>query len=165
VQAAAIQTNHSELREHVLRYLANHTTLNLATYGPGGLWSAAVLYINEGVTLYFTSVAKTRHAINTSTTGAVSGTINDDCKSWESMAGIQLSGVATLVTDIDERRRIVRAYLVKFPYSAALWHGEHDPDIIALDPGTHDFWKITPNRLFFADNAYAPGRREELPVE
>ena len=160
--ATATQPVIDDLRTLVLRYLDEHTTLNLATYGPAGLWSAAVLYVHEGVNLYYTSVAKTRHAINTSASAVVTGTINDDCKSWETMAGIQLAGSVARVTDFDERRRIVRAYLAKFPYSAALWHGERDASIIALDPAGHDFYKITPDKLFYADNRYAPGRREEL---
>jgi uncharacterized protein YhbP (UPF0306 family) len=150
------------LRDRVDKFLTDHTTLNLATYGPGGLWACAVLYVHDGVHLYFTSVHQTRHGVNINTSNTVSGTINDDCKSWETMAGIQLGGMVEKVTDLDERRRVVRAYLAKFPYSCALWHGETEADVIALDPGTHDFYRITPKQLLFADNGYAPGKREEL---
>jgi uncharacterized protein YhbP (UPF0306 family) len=150
------------LRERVEKYLAEHTTLNLATYGPGGLWSCAVLYIHDGVNLYFTTVHQTRHGININTSNVVAGTINDDCKSWETMAGIQLGGVVEKVTDYDERRRVVRAYLAKYPFSTALWHGEHEADMIALDPRGHDFYRITPKQLLFTDNTYAPGKRQEL---
>jgi uncharacterized protein YhbP (UPF0306 family) len=152
------------LRDRVDKFLTDHTTLNLATYGPGGLWACAVLYVHDGVHLYFTSVHHTRHGVNINTSNLVSGTINDDCKSWETMAGIQLGGLVEKVTDLDERRRVVRAYLAKFPYSRALWNGESEADVIALDPGTHDFYRITPKQLLFADNGYAPGMREELAL-
>jgi uncharacterized protein YhbP (UPF0306 family) len=152
------------LRNRVEKYLTDHTTLNLATYGPAGLWACAVLYVHEGVKLYFTSVHHTRHGININASNVVSGTINDDCKSWETMAGIQLGGIVEHVTDLDERRRVVRAYLAKYPYSMALWPGEHEADAIALDPGVHDFYRITPKQLAFTDNAYAPGKREELAL-
>ena len=150
------------LRDRVEQYLDDHTTLNLATFGPGGVWACAVLYVRDGVHLYFTSVAKTRHGVNINTTHTVSGTINDDCTSWETMAGIQLGGVVEKVTDFEERRRVVRKYLERFPFSTALWHGESDPEKIAWDPGTHDFYRITPSQLLFTDNTFAPGRREEL---
>jgi len=165
MQAAVIDTQASNLRARVLRYLAEHTTLNLATYGPGGLWACAVLYINDGTSLYFTSVARTRHGLNVNTNNLISGTINDDCKSWETMKGVQLAGTVAKVTDFAERRRVVRAYLAKFPYASALWHGEHDVDVIALAPGVHDFYRITPQELLFTDNEHAPGSREELPLE
>lgn len=152
------------LRERIEKYLIDHTTLNLATYGPGGLWACAVLYVNDGVNLYFTSVHHTRHGININTSNVVSGTINDDCKSWETMAGIQLGGTVEKVTDLDERRRVVCAYLAKYPYSAALWPGDQDVERIARDPGGHDFYRITPKQLVFTDNGYAPNQREELAL-
>jgi uncharacterized protein YhbP (UPF0306 family) len=148
------------LRDRIEEYLGTHTTLNLATYGPGGLWACAVLYINVGTTLYFTSVATTRHGVNINTSNFISGTVNDDCKSFETMAGVQLAGVVVKVTSVEERRRIVREYLKKFPFSTALWHGESSADAIALDPGTHDFYRVTPTQLRFT----ATGKREELAV-
>lgn len=152
------------LRERIEKYLSEHTTLNLATYGPGGLWSCAVLYVNDGVNLYFTSVERARHSVNMLAHNVIAGTVNDDCKSWETMAGIQVGGVVEKVTDLDERRRVLRAYLAKFPYSAALWHGESDLEVIARDPAGHDFYRVTPTQLLFADNSYAPGKREELAL-
>jgi len=150
------------LRERIEKFLTDHTTLNLATFGPQGLWSCAVLYVHEGVNLYFTSVESTRHSINMLARNVIAGTINDDCKSWEGMAGIQVGGVVEKVTDLDERRRVVRAYLAKFPYSVGLWHGRSDVEVIAQDPAGHDFYRITLTQLMFADNSYAPGKREEL---
>ncbi len=150
------------LRERIEKYLPDHTTLNLATFGPGGLWSCAVLYVHDGVDLYFTSVGSTRHGINMLARNVIAGTINDDCKSWETMAGIQVGGTVEKVSDLDERRRVVRAYLAKFPFSVGLWHGEKDAEVIAQNPAGHDFYRIKPTQLLFADKSYAPGKREEL---
>jgi uncharacterized protein len=165
MQTAIAATNHSELRERVIAYLDDHTTLNLATSGPAGLWASAVLYVHEGTDLYFTSVAGTRHGLNMRATGRVAGTINDDCRSFEGMKGIQLEGVVERVTDLDERRRVVRAYLQRFPFAAGLWNGETDPDVIARSSGIHDFYRIAPTKLLFTDHEHAPGRRDELPME
>lgn len=165
MQAAVAISNHSELRERVFAYIAGHTTLNLATAGPAGVWASAVLYVHEGAVLYFTSVAATRHGQNMVATGRCAGTINDDCTSFETMKGVQLEGRVEHVTDLDERRRVVRAYLKRFPFAAGLWHGESDPEVIARDPGIHGFYRITPTRLLFTDNEHAPGSREELPLE
>ena len=153
------------LRDRVLDYIAGHTTFNLATTGPAGLWSAAVLYVHEGTQLYFTSVAATRHAQNFVATGACAGTINDDCTSIDTMRGVQLEGHVELVTDLDERRRVARAYLARFPFCAGLWHGETDADVIAKDPGVHGFYRVTPTRLLFTDNEPTPVSRGELPLE
>jgi uncharacterized protein YhbP (UPF0306 family) len=123
-----------------------------------------VLYVNDGTDLYYTSVASTRHGINVSTSNMVSGTIHDDCKSWESMKGIQLSGRVYKVVELVERSRVARAYLARFPYARALWNGEYEPDVIALDPGIHEFYRISPKQLLFTDNEHSPGVREELEL-
>lgn len=163
MQVATASSDPSELRERVVDYLAARTTLNLATYGPAGLWACAVLYVQDGTRLYFTSVASTRHGQNMAATGLVVGTISDECTAWEAMRGLQLEGTVARVDDLAERRRVVRAYLRRFPFAAGLWNGETDADAIARDPGIHDFYRITPTKLLFTDNAHAPGIREELP--
>lgn len=152
------------LSDRVLAYLDGHTTLNLATDGPAGLWSAAVLYVHDGVNLYFTSVAATRHGQNLVETHRAAGTINDDCTSWIEMKGIQLEGRVEPVTDVAERQRAAAEYLRRFPFATALWHGESDPAVIARDPGSHGFFRITPSRMFFMDNEHHPEGREELAL-
>jgi uncharacterized protein YhbP (UPF0306 family) len=152
------------LADRVAAYLDGHTTLNLATTGPAGLWSAAVLYVHEGPQLYFTSVAVTRHGQNLRATGQAAGTINDDCTSWLSMKGIQLEGTVEAVDAVGERTRVAAAYLRRFPFAAALWHGETDPVRIGVNPGTHGFFRLTPTRMYFMDNEHHPEGREEVPV-
>jgi uncharacterized protein len=150
------------LRDRILGYLERHTTLNLATEGPQGLWAAAVWYVHDGIDLYFTSVAATRHAQNMLATRRIAGTINDDSSDWMTMQGVQLDGTVTPVDSIADRRRVVAAYLAKFPGAVGLWNGETDPDAIARDPGIHGFYRIAPQHVFFMDNTVAPGVREEL---
>jgi uncharacterized protein YhbP (UPF0306 family) len=152
------------LPERVLAFLSGHTTLSLATHGPAGLWAAAVLYVNEGTRLYFTSVATTRHGQNLVETRRAAGTINDDCTTFQSMKGIQLEGLVEPVTDVDERHRVVTAYLARFPFSTGLWHGVSDAAVIARDPGTHGFFRLTPTRLYLMDNEHHPEGREELAL-
>jgi uncharacterized protein YhbP (UPF0306 family) len=164
MQAAAVLPPTDDLRERVLGYLADRTVFNLATAGPAGLWTSAVLYVNDGLVLYFTSVAATRHGVNMHATGNVAGTISDECRQWTEMKGLQLEGTVELVDDDDERLRVVRAYLARFPFAAGLWHGESDPEVIARDPGIHGFYRITPTKLLFTDNEHTPGMREELAI-
>lgn len=157
-----IARNAFTLRERVAAYFAEHTTLGLATYGPAGLWSATVMYVSDGIDLYFTSVASTRHGINMLATGEVAVTIHDECTAWERMKGVQLTGVVERIDDLEQRRPLVASYLRRFPFACGLWHGEADPEVIARDPGVHHFYRIRPTQLFFTDNEHAPGRREEL---
>jgi uncharacterized protein len=153
-----------DLHRRVTAYLDDHTTLSLATAGPAGLWAAAVLYVHDGVHLYFTSVATTRHGVNLAATGRAAGTISDECRSWIGMKGLQLEGAVAPVDEVDERARVVAAYLRRFPFAAALWDGDSDPARIAAKPGAHGFYRLTPIRVLFTDNEHHPSGREELDL-
>jgi uncharacterized protein YhbP (UPF0306 family) len=165
MQAVVATPPRLELRERVLAYLESRTVFNLATAGPAGLWASAVLYVNEGTTLYFTSVAATRHGVNMRTTRTCAGTISDECHTFEQMKGVQIEGIVSHVDDPVELRRVVRAYLMRFPFASGLWQGETNADVIARDVGIHGFYRITPTKLLFTDNAHSPGMREELQPE
>ena len=65
---------------------------------------------------------------------------------------------------VGERTRVAAAYLRRFPFAAALWHGETDPVRIGVNPGTHGFFRLTPTRMYFMDNEHHPEGREEVPV-
>ena len=151
-----------ELRDRINAYLDAHTTFSLATAGPSGPWATPVLYVHDGTKLYFTSVAATRHASEMLATGRVAATVTGECTGVAAMKGVQLEGRVELVEDVDERRRIVDAYLRRFPFSVGLWHGESDPEVIARDPGVHGFYRITPTKLLFTDYENLPCGREEL---
>lgn len=165
MQAVAATSNDSDLRDRVLAYLESRTVFNLATAGPAGLWASAVLYVSDGTTLYFTSVAVTRHGQNMRATRACAGTISDECHAFEQMKGVQLEGTVERVEDRAELRRVLRAYLTRFPFAAGLWNGETNPDVIASDVGIHGFYRVVPNKLLFTDNTHSPGMREELALE
>jgi uncharacterized protein YhbP (UPF0306 family) len=165
MQAAVATSNHSDLRERVLAYLDQRTVFNLATSGPAGLWASAVLYVNDGLTLYFTSVAATRHGQNMLASPLVVGTISDECREFVQMKGLQIEGKVEHVDEPAELRRVVRAYLQRFPFAAGLWNGESNPEVIARNPGIHGFYRIIPTRVLFTDNEHSPGAREELSPE
>lgn len=165
MHAAAAVEPATDLRDRVLAYLASRTVLDLATAGPAGLWVSPVLYINDDTTLYFTSVAGTRHGVNMLATGHIAGAISDECRQFADLKGMQIEGTVAEVDHPVELRRVVRAYLDRFPFAAGLWHGETDPEVIADAPGIHRFYRITPTKLLFTDNAHAPGMRQELPLD
>lgn len=151
----------NHLRERVMTYLDEHTTLNLATAGPGGAWAAAVLYVHDGTDLFFTSVATTRHARNVELDHHAAGTINDDLRAGGPMRGIQVEGVIEPLDDVETRKRIVAEYLRRYPFATALWDGDDDAQRIGTDPGIHGFYRFTPTRLWFFDT----GVRDELILD
>jgi hypothetical protein len=147
-----------DLRAKVLAYLRDHNVLSLATYGPAGVWAAAVFYVNDGLTLYFLSAAHTRHSQNIAGNEAVAVTIQEDYRQWEAIKGIQLEGRCTLLAGA-ERDAAIALYASKFPII-----GPAGPPAIATALSKVGWYKVTPSKVYFIDNSLGLGHRDEVPL-
>lgn len=143
-------------RQEALTYLENHNVVTLATVGDKGVWAAAVYYVNDHTTLYFLSAPHTRHGRNIAANPRVAATIQEDYSDWESIKGIQLEGVCTLISG-EERDGAVSRYATKFPVV-----GPDAPPQIANALDKIGWYKIVPKRLYFIDNSKGLGHRVEI---
>jgi hypothetical protein len=148
------------LRDRVLAYLRDHNVMTLATNGPHGLWAAAVFYVNDGFTLYFLSAPTSRHSLNIESDGRVSATIQEDYGDWRAIKGIQLEGAARRIDGAEQVIALAR-YGAKFPLVANLAEA---PAEIAKAMSRIAWYKVTPSRLYFIDNALGLGHRDEVPL-
>ncbi len=80
-------------RETALAYLASHHVMTLATNGRQGPWAAAVFYANAGFDLVFLSAPATRHARNLAFDPHAAVTVQEDCRDWPDIKGVQLEGL------------------------------------------------------------------------
>ena len=139
------------LRGRMLAYLAAHNVLTLATTDP---WAAAVLYVNDGFVLYFLSSPETRHCQGLRRDPRVAVTVHEDYADWRAIKGIQLEGAVEPV-DAGDLPRVRALYAAKFPIigSAA------SPAIVAALARIR-WYRITPQRVCFVDNAAGFGHRD-----
>ncbi len=144
-------------RERALAYLQAHNVLTLATTGPEGPWASAVFYANEGFTLYFLSSPKSRHARNIAARSSVAGAVQEDYGDWPEIKGIQLEGVATPLEG--EPRDQARALYARRHPSVAEPTAE-----LAAALARVAWYRLTPGRLYFIDNALGFGHRDEVPL-
>lgn len=149
----------SSLQDKALAYLCSHNVMTLATNGPQGLWAAAVFYVNDGFKLYFLSAPTSRHSLNIEADGAVSATIQEDYDDWRAIKGIQLEGAAHRIDGAEQADAIAR-YSAKFPIVRNLAEA---PAEIARAMSRIAWYKVTPTRLYFIDNALGLGHRDEVP--
>lgn len=150
----------SALTERTLAYLHTHNVMTLATHGPEGLWAAAVFYVNVGFQLYFLSVPSTRHSQNIAAQPAVAVTIQEDYGDWLAVKGVQLEGVTRRIEG-EERNQANRLYGKKFPVVGNL---AKSPFEIVRAMRRVDWYKVEPVRLFFIDNSFGLGHREEVGI-
>jgi uncharacterized protein len=142
-------------RQAALDYLRQHHVMTVATDGPHGLWAAAVFYANDDFDLIFLSAAHTRHAQNMAAQPRVAATIQEDYDEWQAIKGIQLEGRVQLLAGV-ERERAVAVYRQRHSFLAAV------PEPILRALGRVNWYRLSPDRLYFVDNTRGFGHRDEI---
>jgi uncharacterized protein YhbP (UPF0306 family) len=166
-EAAAIQAPIDDLRAVALAYLTNHNTVSLATVGPDGPWATSVFYVNLGFSLYFLSEPKTQHVQNVLVNPTVAATVNEDYRDWREIKGIQMAARCTEVTSKRELARSLTAYVKKYPFVGQFLSPGQLLSGMRVAGRSLDvrFYRVTPSRLLYLDNARGFSHREEIPLE
>ena len=173
-----------ELKEIVLDYLSHHNTMTLATVGNDSPWAASLFYASKGFTLYFISDPNVcLHCRNIATNSRVAVTIDENYSlnsmdDWRKVKGIQMEGIAEMLTTEDEISRAVEVYVKKYPFvSVYLRSVVSFPKVVSfletmakklkLAPdfsasSENKFYKVTPTRLWFVDNETSFEKRQEV---
>ncbi|MCP3999328.1 MAG: hypothetical protein GY727_00225 [Gammaproteobacteria bacterium] len=148
------------------QFLNEISTLTLATSSDSSPWAATVFFAADSkFNIYFVSDHRTRHGRNMAANEQVAATINPDCDNWHDVAGLQISGVVSVVGGL-ERTKALAVYLKKFPQIDALFakpQGEHE-ETIAARLKAANFYKITPEMIRVIDNEKGFGYREEIKL-
>ena len=151
-----------DLRAAVLAYLAERSSLTLATSGPAGPWAAGLYFAHDGLTLYFLSDPATRHCQDIATDSRVAAAIHEDYRDWRQIRGVQLEGRAEAVVGVAEVARAWEVYLAKFPFVRQFRVG--DALEIMGRAVRSRFYRIIPSRVLYLDNRKGFGHREELAL-
>lgn len=131
-----------EVAPAVLDYLHGHNTLTVATVSPAGVpYAATMVYVNDDLSIYFSSRPGSTTIANIEQNPAVAFTIDEYTEDWATTRGIQGSGDCRWVLDPTEVQRVVAAFEQKFPFLGAT-----RPEALA-------FFRITPTQLSFIDNS------------
>jgi hypothetical protein len=152
-----------ELKRQILQYLQAHNTMTLATCADNVPWAATVFYASDDLSLYFFSAPESRHCENLAANSKVAVTVQEDYQDWRQIKGVQLEGKVTLVDSVIEKAKALAVYARKYP------------DVIRLftDPASGvfyraflkvKFYRVSPERVFFIDNAQGFGKRQELAL-
>jgi uncharacterized protein YhbP (UPF0306 family) len=140
-------------------FLAEHTTMALATIGPDGAPQATDMYYAETGDLgfYFVSIPGSRHARNLAHDPRVAATVHADSTRWRDIRGVQMEGVCRRVRD-EERAAAWAHYTAKFPFVLA-------DAALAGALQKVDMYRVTPHWLRWIDNAAGLGHNLEWRLE
>ncbi len=145
-----------ELRERIRQFLADHTTLTLATVAEDGRPQAAPLFFAEmdDLSLVFISERKSRHSRNVSRDDRIAATIYADGQVWQSIQGVQLEGSCRALSG-RAARAAREVYLAKYAFIA-------QNNVLAMMLKLVTFYEIKPRWIRLVDNSQGFGHKEEL---
>ena len=152
------------VRSSIRRYLMRHTTLSLATCYGSQVWSTDLFYASDdSCQLYFVSDGTTRHCQYIAGNPQVSASISGEFSDWGEIKGLQLDGVAGIVSDLD-RGGVIEMYLAKFPSLQRLFEApENDQErLIVAQLSESHFYRISPKWIRLIDNSKGFGHKEEV---
>jgi uncharacterized protein len=154
------------LRERIAAFLAEHTTLTLATVGPDGAPAAAAVFYaaDDGLSLYFLSEEHTEHGRNLLADPRVAGTIQADGQDWRGIRGVQVRGEARIVAGAD-LAHAAAVYGRKFAFVAALLAGSGGAGALVGPLAKARFWLLRPSWFRLIDNTVRFGFKEELVMD
>jgi len=151
-------TDRKSLKSSICRYLVRHTTLSLATCHEGRPWSTDLFYASDdSCQLYFVSSVTTRHSRHIAANPRVSVSISGECSDWKEIKGVQLDGVAGVVSEAD-RDGVIEMYLTKFPALKML----HQASEILSVFRESRFYQISPKWIRLIDNSKGFSHKDEM---
>ena len=150
------------LGDRIAAFLAEHTTLTLATVdAEGAPAAAAVFYAHDaGFNIYFLSEERTEHGRNLLADARVAGTIHADGQDWRGIRGLQVRGQARPAAGT-ELVRAAAVYGRKFSFVAAALAGSGSPGVLAGPLARARFWVLQPAWFRLIDNTVRFGFKEE----
>jgi uncharacterized protein YhbP (UPF0306 family) len=155
--------NDTITRSKISRYLESKHTLSLSTCADNIPWACSVLYVSDKeLQLFFLTDPETLHGQQLAA-GRVAATINENCKRWDEIKGIQLVGTAAIVTGT-ERENGLSLYLEKFPdVRQTLLSPRNDSEkLIAEKLKATPLYQISIDWIRLIDNSEAFGTKIEL---
>jgi uncharacterized protein YhbP (UPF0306 family) len=147
----------NDVTQLALAYLGSHQVMTLATYGPNGVWAAAVFYVNRAFDLFFLSAEHTRHGRNMQAEPRVAATIQEDYEDWPAIKGIQLEGMVRPLYGNEQQAAII-LYQTRYPFIA-----QADEQMQAALTRVK-WYHLTPDRFYFIDNSKGLGHRDEVKL-
>ena len=149
------------LRAEIEAFLEAHHTLSLATVDDSGEPHAAnLLYVREGLSLYWMSDTESRHSRHIEARGRVAATVAPDYSDFRAIRGLQIFGIARRLTGGESVAAAVRM-VSRYAFLASLASG---PAALRAAYEQAGFYCLEPERITLIDNTRGFGHKETLDL-
>lgn len=144
----------SQAPPHVIDYLRGEATLTLATATRAGVPHAATMvYVADGITLYFCTRPESTTAHNVEQNPAVAFTVDQYSADWSQTRGVQGSGECQVLLNAADIKRVVGLFRQRFPF------------LPETSTANLSMYRIVPADLKFIDGAAAGNAGATLGME
>lgn len=110
-----------EIFDKISEYLADHKKMTLATVDEKEQATAhTVQYVSTGNTVYFFTKPGQRKVRNLTHNPRVGYTVDQDYEDWSKIQGVQMTGIARVLTDEQEIDDSFAMFGKKYPHLAAI---------------------------------------------
>lgn len=157
----------TDLRTSIQAFLAEHTTMTLATVGEDGAPQAAAVFYaaDEALDLFFLSSPTTRHSVNLARRPRVAASIQADNQAWQMIRGLQIEGAARALEGVAETAHAMRVYAGQFDFLRSLLDGvDGGPSALRGPLASSLFYVLRPAWIRMVDNTQRFGHKEELTL-
>ncbi|MCB9453500.1 MAG: pyridoxamine 5'-phosphate oxidase family protein [Anaerolineaceae bacterium] len=145
-----------ESKEAIRAFLETQSTLTLATVDDDGTPRAAPLFYvsDDDLNLYWLSSPTSRHSLNLGAHPQVAATIYPAVWAWTAIRGLQIEGIAGIVTGSEHRESILACYQQKFNLP---------PDLNAIIEQS-TLYTLRPTWIRWLDNSVSFGFKAEITL-
>lgn len=152
------------LQQRIDAFLAQHTTLTLATTGPESPQAASLFYAHDlALSLYFLSEPRTNHGRNLAADHRCAATVQADAQDWRRITGLQIEGWAYLVSTPEDWDVAYEVCQAKFPFVGVALKGQSLTGITLSGALARSrFYRLMPRWIRLTDNRLGFGHKEEL---
>jgi nitroimidazol reductase NimA-like FMN-containing flavoprotein (pyridoxamine 5'-phosphate oxidase superfamily) len=139
-----------EIKEQIVNYLSKRKFLTLATTTKKGEpLTHPLAYVNKGDTLYFSTSNQTRKFKNIQQNPNVAYSVYEPTEHLDEIISVQMEGKATLVTDKEEIKEVMKKMRQKYPLMSDMTK-DTDNKVIKISPKICHFSDYT-KRFGFRD--------------
>jgi PPOX class probable F420-dependent enzyme len=144
------------MRKKILRLLAQHRKMTIATLRPDG-WPQAttVGYGNEDLTIYFLCGPDSQKAANLARDNRVSLTIDDDTGQVMAIEGLSMAARANVVSDPSEAEKALQLMMQRYP--------PQDVPLPMPDAAELRIFRVTPTVISVLDYSQGFGHTDLVP--
>ncbi|HVA41777.1 MAG TPA: pyridoxamine 5'-phosphate oxidase family protein [Candidatus Binataceae bacterium] len=140
-------------------FLALHHTITLSTVADNGdAHAASLLYAPEGLAIFWTSDADTRHSRHIAARPKVAATIAPDYRDFRAIRGLQIEGEACRLEVEDAARALL---IARYSFLAQLASA---PVALLAAWRKAAFYRLAPTRITLIDNTRGFGHKATLVI-